>query len=57
MDDISEADLDKNIITEKNKFETSDIGFVDEYELANLDPYKVRNLDKLDLINSISPIL
>ena len=49
MSDLSESELEQNILKESFEFAQDAIDFIDPYELANMDPYKVRNLETLEL--------
>ncbi len=49
MSDISQKELDENIFPETYQFPEDDMKFVDPYELANFDPYAMRNLETLEL--------
>jgi hypothetical protein len=57
MSDISEAELKSNILVEEHKFPKDTIKFVDHYQLANLDPYRIRNLENLQLLDKNSLIV
>lgn len=56
MSDISEGELDQNILKDTYAFTQNTMHFVDPYELANLDPYKIRNLETMELQDKQSVI-
>jgi hypothetical protein len=49
MSDISETELDQNIFKDSYEFTLDTIRFIDPYELANADPYHIRDLENLEL--------
>ena len=49
MEDISEDELNKEMLDAKIIFMKSEIPFIDPYELANIDPYNVRRLKEKEL--------
>lgn len=56
IEDISEEDFEKNVLDAEIEFFTNWNSFVDPYELANIDPYKVRNLEKLEFWDKTSKV-
>ncbi len=49
MSDIGEEELDQSIISESFSFKKDILNFVDPYQIANMDPYWIRNLEILEL--------
>jgi hypothetical protein len=47
MEDISPEEFKSNVLDANLNFSVSQNSYLDPYELANIDPYKVRNLNKL----------
>ncbi len=54
MTDIWEDELKANILLEKREEKQEWLKFIDSYELANLDPFWVRNLDTLERLDKNS---
>ncbi len=51
MDDVNEKELDDNIISSEFAFDEPVITFIDPHELVNLDPFKIRKFDDLELFD------